>query len=41
VARVADGVVVGSALIDALDRGGIAAAEDFISRLREAIDAVR
>jgi tryptophan synthase alpha chain len=39
VARVADGVVVGSALINALDLGGIPAAEEFISGLREAIDA--
>ncbi|MFW6078770.1 MAG: tryptophan synthase subunit alpha [Gemmatimonadota bacterium] len=38
VARVADGVVVGSALIDALDRGGADAAESFIRRLRAAID---
>jgi tryptophan synthase alpha chain len=34
IAEVADGVVVGSALIDAIDNGGIAAAETFIRRLR-------
>ncbi|MFO7259694.1 MAG: tryptophan synthase subunit alpha [bacterium] len=39
VARVADGVVVGSALIDALDRGGVEAAETFLRGLRAAIDA--
>jgi tryptophan synthase alpha chain len=38
VARVADGVVVGSALIDALDRGGDAAVADLVRRLRTAID---
>lgn len=41
VARVADGVVVGSALIDALDRGGADATEAFIGGLRAAIDSVR
>ncbi len=40
VARVADGIVVGSALIDALDRGGADEAERFIAGLRKAIDAV-
>mgnify|MGYP001160458582 CR=1 FL=1 len=39
VARVADGVVVGSALIDALDRGGVEAAEAFLRGLRAAVDA--
>jgi tryptophan synthase alpha chain len=39
VARVADGVVVGSALIDALDRGGLDAAAGLVSSLRNAIDA--
>jgi tryptophan synthase alpha chain len=34
IAEVADGVVVGSALIDAIDAGGVAAAETFIRRLR-------
>jgi len=40
VARVADGVVVGSALLDALDRGGVAEAESFLRGLRAAVDAV-
>ncbi len=40
VARVADGIVVGSALIDALDRGGADELERFIGGLRQAIDAV-
>jgi tryptophan synthase alpha chain len=40
VARAAEGIVVGSALIDAIDRGGIAAASSFVRSLREAIDAV-
>jgi tryptophan synthase alpha chain len=35
IAEVADGVVVGSALIDAIDAGGVEAAETFIRRLRE------
>jgi tryptophan synthase alpha chain len=39
VAKVADGVVVGSALIDALDRGGEKAASDLIRSLRSAIDS--
>lgn len=39
IARVADGVVVGSALIDALDRGGDAGAGSFMRSLRTAIDA--
>jgi tryptophan synthase alpha chain len=39
VASVADGVVVGSALIDALDRGGKKAAADLIRSLRAAIDS--
>lgn len=37
VASVADGVVVGSALIDALDKGGVSAAERFVGALRAAI----
>jgi len=41
VAQVADGVVVGSALIEALDRGGIPEATSFLRTLREAIDRVR
>ncbi len=40
VAQVADGIVVGSALIDALDRGGADEATRFIASLRKAIDAV-
>jgi len=39
VAGVADGVVVGSALIDAIDRGGTTGAASFLSDLRTAIDA--
>lgn len=38
VAAVADGVVVGSALIDALDRDGPAGAAAFLRRLRSALD---
>jgi len=38
VAKVADGIVVGSALIDALDRGGAEEAARFIAGLRQAID---
>ena len=34
IGRVADGVVVGSALIDALDAGGLAGAEQFMWKLR-------
>ena len=40
IARVADGVIVGSALIDALDRGGDAGVADLMRQLREAIDSV-
>lgn len=40
VASVADGVVVGSALIQALDRGGIDEASKFLSGLRAAMDEV-
>jgi tryptophan synthase alpha chain len=40
VARVADGVVVGSALLDALDRGGLADMQQFLRSLREGMDAV-
>jgi tryptophan synthase alpha chain len=39
VARVADGVVVGSALIDALDRGGVEEAARLIAGMRAAMDA--
>jgi len=38
VAGVADGVVVGSALIDALDEGGLEEAERFLAGLRKGID---
>lgn len=38
VAQVADGVVVGSALIDAIDRGGIDAAAALLAGIRAAID---
>lgn len=38
VARIADGVVVGSALIDALDEGGVEEAEAFLGSLRQAVD---
>ncbi len=40
VAGEADGVVVGSALIDALDRGGIDGMQTFVRSLRRAIDGV-
>jgi tryptophan synthase alpha chain len=39
VARVADGVIVGSALIDALDRDGVAGVEGLVAELRGAMDA--
>jgi tryptophan synthase alpha chain len=39
VAAVADGVVVGSALIQALDRGGIREGERFLASLRKGMDA--
>ncbi|MDT8339987.1 MAG: tryptophan synthase subunit alpha [Longimicrobiales bacterium] len=38
VARVADGVVVGSALIRALEEGGVVGAGDFLRGLRDAMD---
>lgn len=38
VGRVAEGVVVGSALIDALDEGGVEGAEKFLRGLREGLD---
>lgn len=38
VASVAEGVVVGSALIDAMDRGGIPAAATFLGSLRHGMD---
>lgn len=37
IARLADGIVVGSALIDALDSGGVAGAEQFVTTLKDAI----
>jgi tryptophan synthase alpha chain len=40
VAGVADGVIVGSALIDALDEGGVAGAARLLREMRDAIDAV-
>ncbi|HEY6947837.1 MAG TPA: tryptophan synthase subunit alpha [Gemmatimonadales bacterium] len=40
VAERADGVVVGSALVDALGRGGVSAAMTFLRSLREAVDGV-
>jgi tryptophan synthase alpha chain len=38
VGRVADGVVIGSALVDILGRQGVGAAEDFLRRVRAALD---
>ncbi|MBR9988380.1 MAG: tryptophan synthase subunit alpha [Gemmatimonadetes bacterium] len=40
VARVADGVIIGSALIDALDDGGNAGVDELMRDLRTAIDSV-
>ncbi|MBV9110385.1 MAG: tryptophan synthase subunit alpha, partial [Gemmatimonadetes bacterium] len=40
VARIADGVVVGSALVDALGRGGVDGGRAFVRSLRAAIDSV-
>lgn len=40
VGRVADGVVVGSALIEAIREGGAPAAEAFVRGLREALDGI-
>ena len=40
VAELADGVIVGSALVDALGRGGVSAAMAFLRSLREAVDGV-
>jgi len=39
VAGVADGVVVGSALIDAVDRGGVEGGVDLLRRLRQGMDS--
>lgn len=41
VAAVADGVVVGSALIQHLDEGGVQGAADFLRSIREGMDASR
>lgn len=41
VAAVADGVIVGSALIDAIDRGGIVEAESLLVSMRRAMDEHR
>jgi tryptophan synthase alpha chain len=41
VARVADGVVVGSALVDALARGGVEAGRSFVRALRAAVEDAR
>lgn len=38
VASVADGVIVGSALIDAIDRGGVQHAESLLASMRQAMD---
>ena len=40
ISRVADGVVVGSALIQALDEGGPVGAGEFLATLRSAMDQV-
>lgn len=39
VARIADGVVVGSALVDALGKGGVEAGRAFVRSLRAAVDS--
>lgn len=39
VARIADGVVVGSALVDALESGGVAAMAKLLASLRKGIDS--
>ncbi|HEX9938257.1 MAG TPA: tryptophan synthase subunit alpha, partial [Longimicrobium sp.] len=39
VAAIADGVVVGSALVDRLERGGVEAARELMRELRGAVDA--
>ena len=38
VGRMADGVVVGSALVEILGRDGVAAARSFLDALRDALD---
>ena len=39
VARIADGVVVGSALVDALEKGGVEAGRAFVRALQAAVDS--
>ena len=39
VARIADGVVVGSAMVDALDRGGVEGGRAFVRALRAGVDS--
>ncbi|HUF34650.1 MAG TPA: tryptophan synthase subunit alpha, partial [Gemmatimonadales bacterium] len=39
VARIADGVVVGSALVETLGRGGVDAARRFLEELRAGLEA--
>jgi tryptophan synthase alpha chain len=41
VARLADGVVVGSALVDTLDRAGVTGARRFLEDLRQGLDSGR
>jgi tryptophan synthase alpha chain len=41
VARLADGVVVGSALVDTLDRAGVKGARRFLEDLRQGLDSGR
>lgn len=41
VGKLADGVVVGSALVDVLGREGVGAAEAYLAQLRAALDSVR
>ncbi len=38
VADLADGVVIGSALVDVLGRDGVSAADAFLARIRAALD---
>ena len=40
VGRIADGVVVGSALVERLERGGVEAGRDLVRELRRALDGV-
>jgi tryptophan synthase alpha chain len=41
VARIADGVVVGSALVEALGRGGVEEGRRFVASLRRAVEGAR